>query len=89
MFTSSGPKSEIDKYAEASSVSSDTSNPQELNIDLKDWNLLASWSEGTLNIESIAADSYEEVILENSTNLSVGKVPSYLLPNRIVAATPN
>src|SRR5438552_1703197 len=87
-LTSSGWRSEMDRKAEASSVSSDVCYPQRPNIDLNDWNLLGSWFDGSLITDSIAADSYEWVILENSRNLSVGYVPSYLFPNITRAATP-
>src|SRR2546428_9074643 len=85
---SSGPKSEIARKAEASSVSSEVWYPQRPNIDLNAWNLPGSWFVGSFITDIMAADSYEWVILENSRNLSVGYVPSYLLPNITRAATP-
>src|SRR5271157_4374846 len=87
-FTSSRAKSEIAKKAEAISVYSDSSYPQELNSDLNCWNLPPISSCGALITDSIAAASHERVPFENSTRLSMGYVPSYLLANKRVAATP-
>ena len=75
VLTSAGPRSEIDRYAEASSVSSDVSNPIAPKSALNAPNLAESWSRGMATTDSIAADSYDFVILENATNLSIGYLP--------------